>query len=286
MPWRTYCLDDQAYPHLLREIYDPPPRLFVRGVHQELLDTPCIAIVGARKATAYACSMAHSLARDLSLCGFTIVSGMAYGIDAHAHHGALAGSGKTIAVWGSGIDIIYPRGHTKLAERIFASGCAVSEFPLGTPALPHHFPRRNRIISGLAYGVVVVEAALRSGSLITARLALEQGREVFALPGLAGSVQSAGTNRLLKQGAKLVESADEIVEELLPMLTKNSGQSQLLPVKSAPLSSRASPELSPFTLEEFAADEKLTLPAAMETLLALQMGGRVQELPGKRFIYR
>ena len=209
------CLEDARYPAGLRFTHDPPPVLYVRGT-LERDDVEAIAVVGSRAASAYGLAAAHRLARELAGRRITVVSGLAIGIDAAAHRGALAERGRTIAVLGSGIDRIYPLRHRRLAEDVAAKGALVSEFPLGTPPQAHHFPYRNRIVSGLSLGVVVVEASERSGSLITARLALEQGREVFAVPGEAGLERTRGTHGLLRAGARLVETAAHVIEDVLP----------------------------------------------------------------------
>jgi len=206
-------LADAAYPKLLLEIGDPPALLYAVG-RLELLERAALAVVGSRNATAQGTSNAESFAKALSGAGLTIVSGLALGIDAAAHRGALAGPGSTIAVLGTGIDLTYPARNAGLAARIAQSGLLISEFPLGTPAAAQNFPRRNRLISGLARGCLVVEAALASGSLITARAAVEQGREVFAIPGSIHSPLSKGCHALIKQGAKLVESAEDVLAEL------------------------------------------------------------------------
>lgn len=204
---------DDTYPALLREIPDCPPLLFVRG-NPEVLATPQLAMVGSRRPSVTGKDIAKEFAMSLTERGLTIVSGLALGIDAASHRGALAVKGLTIAVTGSGPDCVYPAEHQKLAAEIAEQGALVTEFPPGTPPLPSHFPRRNRIISGLSLGTLVVEAALKSGSLITARLANEQGREVFAIPGSIRNLAAQGCHFLIKQGAKLVENADDVVEEL------------------------------------------------------------------------
>src|SRR2546423_6107457 len=211
-------LDDGAYPALLREIPDPPITLYVRGLWQECLDAPCVGVVGSRRCSTYGQSVASMLARELASRGVTIVSGLARGIDAAAHRGALEAGGRTVAVLGTGIDEVYPRDHRKLATEILERGGAlVTQFPLGTPPVAENFPYRNRIISGLSLGVVVVEAAENSGSLITARLALEQGREVYAVPGNITSRNSFGTNFLIKgAGAKLVQAWQDVATEFPP----------------------------------------------------------------------
>lgn len=209
--------NDRQYPQLLKEIADPPIILMVKG-DAGLLNGPCISIVGARKATPHGKEVAFEIARELAKNGIVVVSGMAYGIDAASHLGAIE-TGKTIAVWGSGIDCCYPPVFRDLSERIVRSGCVISEFPLGTPPFKQNFPQRNRIISGLSAGTVIVEAASRSGSLITAKFALEQGREVFAVPGPAGGTMSEGTHTLLRNGATFVENAEDVIVAIAPQLT-------------------------------------------------------------------
>jgi DNA processing protein len=217
--YRIITLADPDYPRLLREIPDPPPFLYVSG----RLDSSAlkIAVVGSRNATGYGLTTTKNLCADLASLGITIVSGMARGIDTAAHEGAMAGGGKTIAVLGSGLERIYPAENANLFHRISENGAVVSEFALLTEPEGHNFPLRNRIISGMSLGTVVVEATKKSGSLITARLAAEQNREVFAVPGSIQSFKSTGTHTLIKQGAKLVEHAQDIVEELAPFLETN-----------------------------------------------------------------
>jgi DNA processing protein len=223
------------YPELLKQIDDPPPLLYIKG-NVDLLNQPQIAMVGSRRASRQALENAMGFARELAKKGFTITSGMALGIDAYSHAGALAGSGNTVAVLGTGLDIIYPRRNQSLYEQISQQGVLVSEFALGSGPRPHSFPRRNRIISGMSLGVLVVEAALQSGSLITARLALEQNREVFAIPSSIHNLGGKGCNALLRQGAKLVETVSDILEEMtgwLPVVEEpreqvdNHGNNQL-----------------------------------------------------------
>lgn len=204
---------DKDYPALLREIADPPLILFVKG-NTGILNSDIIAMVGSRHPTPEGKELAHMFAFELSRVGLTVASGLALGIDGKAHEGSLAAGGSTVAVMGTGADVIYPRQHTKLAEQIRLNGATVTEFAPGTPPLKQNFPQRNRIISGLALGVVVIEAASRSGSLITARLAGEQGREVFSLPGPIGSPLSRGCHQLIRQGAKLTENIRDILEEI------------------------------------------------------------------------
>ena len=208
---------DAEYPARLQEIASAPPVLYVRG-RMEPGDDAAMAIVGSRRATAYGEAVARELAGELARRGITIVSGLARGIDAAAHRGALDAGGWTLAVLGSGLDEIYPPEHRELAAKVTTSGALLSEFPLGTAPLRLHFPRRNRIISGLSLGVVVVEAGVKSGALITAHHALEQGREVFAVPGRVHARYSEGSNRLIKAGAKLVESWEDVLVELVPNL--------------------------------------------------------------------
>jgi DNA processing protein len=208
---------DPDYPPLLREIADPPAFLYVRG-NPALLSFPQLAIVGSRNPTPVGRDTAQAFARALAAAGLTITSGLALGIDGAAHQGALDAHGRTIAVAGTGLDRVYPPAHHGLAHRIAEHGALVSEFPLGTPPKRENFPRRNRVIAGLSLGALVVEAALRSGSLITARLAGEQGREVFAIPGSIHSPLSRGCHALIRQGAKLVETADDIISELGPLV--------------------------------------------------------------------
>jgi DNA processing protein len=208
-------LDDGSYPYLLREISDPPITLYVQGNWQACFETPCVAMVGSRRCSTYGENASFMLARDLAREGVCVVSGLARGIDSAAHRGAIESGGKTIAVIGTGLDEVYPKENKKLAEEILESGGAiVTQFPLGTPPLKENFPYRNRVISGLSLGVLVVEASDRSGSLITARLATEQNREVFAVPGNITSKNSFGTNYLIKDGAKLVQQWQDVVLEL------------------------------------------------------------------------
>jgi len=214
-------LNDPNYPPLLLTIYDPPPILYCKGrvSHKDIYP---IAIVGTRKMTAYGKQIAERIAGDLARAGVTVVSGFARGVDAMAHRGAIAGGGRTFAVLGSGIDCIYPKEHRKLYDEIIENGLIFSEFPMGAQPEPHHFPQRNRTISGLSLGCVVCEAAQKSGSLITARFALEQGREVFAVPGSILSETSKGVHALIQSGAKLVANVEDILKELLPQIKSES----------------------------------------------------------------
>src|SRR5471030_3518078 len=210
---KIVTLADSAYPPALLTMPDPPPLLYVKG-RLDLLQARAVAIVGSRSATAQGIDDARHFAQALSDAGLVIVSGLALGIDGAAHRGGLSGSGGTIAVIGTGADLVYPPLHHALAHEIATNGTIVSEWPLGTPARPANFPQRNRLIAGLVSGVVIVEAAMRSGSLITARLANEMGRDIFALPGSIHAPLSRGCHRIIKQGAKLVETSDEVLEEL------------------------------------------------------------------------
>lgn len=283
-------LADSAYPRLLREIPDPPPFLFVSGSMGD--DPKPLAVVGSRNATRYGISTTRKLCADLASLGFTIVSGMAKGIDTAAHEGALMGAGRTIAVLGSGLENIYPPENQKLAGRIAQNGAVVSEFsPLAGPDA-HHFPVRNRIISGIAYGTVIVEATLRSGSLITARLAAEQGRDVFAVPGSIQSFKSTGTHGLIKQGAKLVEHAQDIVEELPHLFNPPAASAKMSARPATPqLRSLSADEagvlgaLEPYPLYIDDIGRKLSMePGKMAgILLKLELMGLVQQFPGKYF---
>jgi DNA processing protein len=300
-------LDDGVYPSSLREIYDPPIVLYVKGAWSECLDQPCIGVVGSRKCSTYGQNAAMMLARDLGQRGMTVVSGFARGIDAAAHRGALEGGGRTVAVLGTGIDEVYPRDHKKLAEEILAAGGAlVSQFPLGTPPVSENFPYRNRIISGLSLGVVVVEAAENSGSLITARLAMEQNREVFAVPGNITSRNSFGTNYLIKgAGAKLVQQWQDIAAEMPPQLaakllpppfTETSGRTSSLTDKLALVPEGLSqtetsvfrlltPD-SPAHVDWLIDKSELAISELTEALLALEMRELVRALPGRCFVRR
>ncbi|MCA1578780.1 MAG: DNA-processing protein DprA [Acidobacteria bacterium] len=297
-------LDDGVYPSSLREIYDPPIVLYVKGAWSECLDQPCIGVVGSRRCSTYGQNAALMLARDLAQRGMTVVSGFARGIDAAAHRGALEAGGRTVAVLGTGIDELYPRDHKKLAEEIMAQGGAlVSQFPLGTPPVSENFPYRNRIISGLSLGVVVVEAAENSGSLITARLAMEQNREVFAVPGNITSRNSFGTNYLIKgAGAKLVQQWQDIATEMPPQLAakllpppvseKRAQQSladrlvlvpEGLSQTEASVFRLLSPD-SPAHVDWLVDKSKLPIPELTAALLALEMREIVRALPGRCFV--
>lgn len=268
-------LADSDYPGSLMQIGDPPPLLFIQG-DRKLMSAPSIAVVGSRNATPQGQANAESFARVLSEAGFPIVSGLALGIDTAAHRGGLAGRGSTIAVLGCGADIVYPRRNAALFAEIAARGTIVSEFPIGTAPQSNNFPRRNRLISGLARGCLIVEAAIASGSLITARLAAEQGREVFAIPGSIHSPLSRGCHALIKQGAKLVECAQDMMEEL---------GVEMQPALSHKVS-RSSNELlqhmgyDPCTIDALAERVGLTASAVSAMLLRLELEGKVSSLSG------
>ena len=280
-------LADAAYPKLLLEIPDPPAVLYCRG-RTELLNRPALAVVGSRNATSQGNSNAEQFARSFSAAGLTIVSGLAQGIDAAAHRGGLAGEGSTIAVLGTGVDIVYPRVNSSLGAEIAAGGLLLSEFPLGTKALAHNFPRRNRLISGLAQGCLVVEAALASGSLITARAAAEQGREIFAVPGSIHSPLSKGCHALIKTGAKLAESAEDVLSELSAFRggrlaparnVQQAGSVSATGVESdEPL--LACMGFDPADVDSLCTRAGLPAEKVSAELLRLELAGRVAVLPG------
>lgn len=277
---RVVTLADAAYPRALLQTPDPPSLLYVKG-RLALLNRDALAIVGSRSATPQGCASAEAFAKALSDAGLTIVSGLAVGIDAAAHRGGLAGVSSSIAVVGTGLDIVYPARHRELAHLIAADGAMVSEFPLGTPAHAANFPRRNRIISGLAHGCLVVEAAQQSGSLITARIANDLGREVFAIPGSIHSPLSKGCHQLIRQGAKLVESAQDILEEL-----KMSAATAGLPTPESPPSDHPLLEhmgFGPCDIDSLCTRSGLKSDVILAQLLQLEMDGRVAALPGGRF---
>jgi DNA processing protein len=276
-------LADAAYPKALLEIPDPPPILYAKG-NLDCLNMPSIAIVGSRNASVQGEKNAESFAQSLAESGLCIISGMALGIDGAAHRGALkARHGKTIAIVGTGLDIVYPAKHRELAHQIAEQGLILSEFAIGTPSRPQNFPRRNRIISGLSLGCLVVEANVQSGSLITAKLAAEQGREVFAIPGSIHSPVSKGCHELIKQGAKLVDRIQDITDELAPHLsifiseylsTKDSNETnELLEIMGFdPISIDALTELTGLTSDDLSA-----------TLLMLELENKIASLPGGRY---
>jgi DNA processing protein len=278
-------LADPAYPRALLTSADPPILLYAKG-NTALLQKPMLAVVGSRNATRQGELDAEAFSASLAQAGMTIVSGMALGIDAAAHRGGLKGKGSTIAVIGTGIDRIYPARNAELARQIADSGLIISEFPLGMGPLAHNFPRRNRIIAGLGQGCLVVEAAERSGSLITARLAAEAGREVFAIPGSIHSALARGCHQLIRQGAKLVESAADILEEL-----KWEGVVRPPPLVDTETTPPTAEELkvinalgdAPCDLEGLAARCGLTPDALLAMLLSMELDGRIASLPGGRY---
>jgi len=281
------ALDDPRYPSLLRDIPQPPIGLFCQG-DADLLRLPQIALVGARSATPQGLENARGFASELSRRGLVVTSGLALGIDGAAHRGALEGSGLTIAVCATGLDRVYPARHRELAHQIAGQGLLVSEFPVGVQALAEHFPRRNRIISGLAMGVLVVEAARESGSLITARQAGEQGREVFAIPGSIHNPMSRGCHALIRQGAKLVESVDDILEEIAPQLALRrqaagaSGSGSESAVAADPAARQLLECLDDGALDIDRLVERsgLGLDRLHPLLLTLELSGEVVSLPG------
>ncbi len=272
---------DPQYPSLLRRIPDPPPVLYVRG---RLIpeDEVAVAIVGARKASTYGKMVAEGLAFELARCGVTVVSGLARGIDGAAHRGALRGGGRTIGVLGCGVDVVYPPEHRALIAEVTEGGAVLSELPCGTPPLSHHFPMRNRIISGLSLGVVVVEGEEHSGALITADCALEQGREVLAVPGSILGGKSHAPHQLLKQGAKPVERVEDILEELrLPI----SRAGKVEPLQMEPLEAEVFSCLThePRHIDAIVQESGLEPHRVAGVLLDLEVKGVVCQLPGKRF---
>lgn len=286
---RILSFTDSNYPARLRMIPDPPPFLYCKGEIREG-DEKAVAVVGARSASEYGMRVTRDLCQGLSLLGFTVVSGMARGIDGEAHETALGVGGRTVAVLGSGADVIYPPEHEGLYRKICEGGAILSELPMGTPPFSFNFPSRNRLISGLSLGVVVVEATEKSGSLITAGLALEQGREVFAVPGEAGASRSRGTHRLIRQGAKLVESVEDIVEEIAPQLLARAGIAKKNPPLILPsnmsLEAKKIFELvlgSPLQIDEVIQTSGFSPAKVSEILLELEIKGLLRQLPGKRF---
>ncbi|HUL41425.1 MAG TPA: DNA-processing protein DprA [Burkholderiales bacterium] len=271
---------DDEYPRLLLQIPDPPLLFYVKG-RRDLLNFPSLAIVGSRNATPQGIANAESFARNLSDAGLTILSGLAVGIDAAAHRGGLNGAGSSIAVVGTGLDIVYPGRNRDLAYMLAERGALISEFPLGTPAIASNFPRRNRVISGMARGCLVVEAALSSGSLITARCALEQGREVFAIPGSIHSPLSKGCHALLKQGAKLAESVQDILEEIGWQKAQDNRVLVGREEETLPLLDHLG--FDPCNIDTLCARSQLSPDAVTAILLKLELAGRVAALPGGLF---
>jgi DNA processing protein len=298
--YRLLTWDDPAYPQRLRDIYDPPPMFYARG-DVELLRRYSIAIVGSRKPSPYGVQMAEKLGRELAERNLVIVSGMARGIDASAHRGALdglkrSGHGATIGVLGTGLDVIYPKENRKLHEEVAAHGCLISEFPLGSFAAPQNFPIRNRVIAGMTLGTAVVEGAQYSGSLITARLAMEFGREVYGVPGNVTNAGSFGPNQLIKQGAKLVTGWEDVVEELPVDI-----RAELFPAENVSAEEKATlleqamtnGERTLYSLlsvdnarhvDELMELSGLTSSEVLATLFDLELRGAIRQLPGKHFV--
>ena len=297
---RIISLNDPEYPSRLKEIYDPPVVLFVKG-SVELLSQPGIAMVGTRHPTPYGSGMAERLATDLASRGLVIISGMARGVDTASHRGAVAAKGKTVAVLGTGIDVIYPKENSRLAEQVLGLGGAiVSEFPLGTSPVPQNFPIRNRIISGMSVGVLVVEAAEYSGTRITSRCALEQNRDVYAVPGNVTNKNSWGPNTLIKQGAKLVATWEDVWEELPSEIQATLASSRDESPEAGSASLFPDDETSPHEkkiLRLLKPDESIHIDELVERLEAdmssselfaalfeLELNGKVKQLPGKNFV--
>jgi DNA processing protein len=276
--------NDPAYPRLLRVIADPPQTLYVRGALRDE-DGLAVAIVGSRRASAYGLAVAEWLGRELASCGVTVISGLARGVDAAGHRGALAGAGRTIAVLGCGVDVIYPPEHRRLMAQIAEAGAVVSEFPPGTPPLKHQFPRRNRLISGLALGVVVVEGREDSGAVITADFALDQGREVFAVPGSIFDATSRTPHRLLQQGATPVACVEDILDALgLAALRPLSPAGA--PVATEGIEARvyAQLDLQPRHPDALALRCRLPVAEVSRALTLLEVRGLARALPGRRYV--
>jgi DNA processing protein len=292
-------LGDERYPRLLRETYDPPIVIYCLGNLTAAFFQPAVAIVGSRRCSTYGRNVAEKLSRELAERGVTVVSGLARGIDSAAHRGALDGRGITVGVMGTGLDAVYPKENRKLAERIVEKGALITEFPLATPPVSQNFPFRNRVISGVSLGVLIVEGAERSGSLITARLAYEQGRDVFAVPGNITSAKSFGPNYLIKDGAKLVQTWRDVIEELpadmkATILSAERGESR---IKQIVIDEVALSESERRVLKMLGTDDGvhidqlistsgLSLGELMGALLQLEMSDRIRQLPGKTFVRR
>src|ERR1035438_1736028 len=297
---RIVCMSDPEYPSRLKEIYDPPVILFVKG-RVEVLNEPGIAMVGTRHPTPYGSGMAERLSTDLASRGLVIISGLARGIDTSSHRGAVAAKGTTVAVLGTGIDVMYPKENTRLTEQIVAFGGAlITEFPVGTPPTPQNFPIRNRLISGMSAGVLVVEAAEYSGTRITSRLALEQNRDVYAVPGNVTNKNSWGPNTLIKQGAKLVATWEDVWEELPPDIQAalSSKQNESIEPETASLfPDEVSSPHEKKILRLLKADESTHIDELVELLEAeispseifaalfeLELNGKIRQMPGKNFV--
>lgn len=276
-------IEDSRYPPLLKEIHDPPLVLFVKG-SPDILQANQLAVVGSRKPTPSGRETAYDFAKTLSQLNLVITSGLAHGIDAASHRGALANNGHTIAVLGTGLDIIYPHAHKALAEQIMENGAIISEFALGTPPLRSHFPQRNRIVTGMSVGTLVVEAALKSGSLISARYAMEQNREVFAIPGSIHNPYSAGCHQLIKNGAKLVSDIDDILSELNLSTPESNTQSVIEPVNDrldeAHNNLIQCVGFETTTLDVILSRNKAEISETLPLLLNLELEGLINSVPG------
>jgi len=284
---RIVTLKDEDYPKRLKDIYDPPALLYVRG-ELKREDELAVAIVGSRKTAPYGRWITEKIGEDLARHGVTVVSGIARGIDSLAHKGAIQGGGRTIGVLGCGVDVIYPSENRSLFHQIIEHGAILSEFPMGSPPEGGHFPKRNRIISGLSLGVVVVQASAESGSLITAGCALEQGREVFAVPGNVGAEGSRGTNQLIKDGAKLVESSEDILEEILPQWRRGEGGPQK--AETLVIDVGGEEEIlykllgeTPLHIDAIIRESQLDPGKVSSLLLNLELKGLISQWPGKCF---
>lgn len=279
---RVITYSDPDYPASLRDINDPPCLLYAMGQGYDL-SSPSVAIVGTRNPTHYGLKMSEVLSRDLSAMGMVVVSGMARGCDTAAHKGALKAGGATVAVLGTGIDVPYPKENRRLYEEIIEKGLVITELPVSTPPAPYNFPKRNRVISGLCSGVVVVEAPLRSGALMTARLALEYNREVMAVPGQATSYRSAGTNRLLKEGAFLVETSEDVMAALSLVYAppEKTGAPELTEDEKLVWKSLGE---APLHIDAIARSAGVTVMKASATLMEMELKGLVRQEPGKRFL--
>ncbi|OGP79243.1 MAG: DNA protecting protein DprA [Deltaproteobacteria bacterium RBG_16_49_23] len=284
---RMITLKDPVYPPRLRDIYDPPSLLYLKGDLKKE-DELAVSIVGSRKTTPYGRWITEKISQDLARHGVTVVSGMARGVDSVAHWGAISGGGRTIAVLGCGVDVVYPPENRNLFAKILEQGAVLSEFPMGSPPEGGHFPKRNRIISGLSIGVVVVQASADSGSLITANFALEQGRDVFAIPGNVGVEGSRGTNRLIKDGAKMVESSEDILEEILPQWKRGKERVEEVKPRGPELTEeeRALYEMlgeNPLHIDVMIRESGFEPGKVSSLLLTLELKELISQWPGKCF---
>ncbi|MBI4950372.1 MAG: DNA-protecting protein DprA [Deltaproteobacteria bacterium] len=285
---RVVPFDDPEYPPLLREIPDAPALLYMKGRRSDY-GAPVVAIVGTRRPTHYGLKVSETLARDLASAGVTIASGMARGCDTCAHRGALFAGGRTVAVLGTGVDVPYPGENAKLYNEIIEKGLVVSEYPMGTPPVGYNFPKRNRIISGVSDGVVVVEAPLRSGALMTARLSLDYNREVLAVPGQMTSGRSAGTNRLIREGAAIVTSVDDIFEALSITIAPeedNDAQKGKREIAGDELLIWKALKDESLHIDDIAGMTSLSAAKTSALLLQMELKGLVRQEPGKRFLKR